>query len=72
MADGDVDCDTNGVPAKKIGLVIALCAETFGLKLNCKPSGWTIGRAVTEGGIAAEMQLAYELQNTDCEQHYDY
>jgi hypothetical protein len=53
-----------GIPALRVASVIAACARTFGINVDKLPSQRTASWAVSEGGIAAELQMAVEMQNT--------
>ncbi|KAF8322802.1 uncharacterized protein EI90DRAFT_2936801, partial [Cantharellus anzutake] len=57
---------SKGVPQERVGFVASECTNTFGVTLKGRPSRWTVGRAITEGEVAANMQIAYELQNAKC------
>ncbi|KAJ7741249.1 hypothetical protein B0H16DRAFT_1423683 [Mycena metata] len=54
MADG-------GCARAKIGPMMERIAEVFGVRINRAMSRRTVGRAIEEGGVAARMQLIYEL-----------
>ncbi|KAJ7719825.1 hypothetical protein B0H16DRAFT_1794260 [Mycena metata] len=54
MADG-------GCARAKIGPMMERIAEVFGVHINRAMSRRTVGRAIEEGGVAARMQLIYEL-----------
>ncbi|KAJ7021484.1 hypothetical protein C8F04DRAFT_1314480 [Mycena alexandri] len=58
MADG-------GCARGKIGPMMERIANVFGVRINRTMSRRTVGRAIEEGGVAARMQIIYELsQNT--------
>ncbi len=50
-----------GISQKRVGEVIYLIAKYAGLSVKGVMSCRTVGRAITEGGAAAKLQLAYEL-----------
>ncbi|KAJ7294015.1 hypothetical protein C8J57DRAFT_1013552, partial [Mycena rebaudengoi] len=52
-----------GCAQAKVGLLMTQIGTIFGIKIagDRAMSWWTVGRAILEGGIAARMQLTYEL-----------
>ncbi|PBK90663.1 hypothetical protein ARMGADRAFT_1111175, partial [Armillaria gallica] len=50
-----------GISQKRVGEVIYLIAKYTGLSVKGAMSHQTVGRAITEGGAAAKLQLAFEL-----------
>ncbi|SJL15896.1 uncharacterized protein ARMOST_19404 [Armillaria ostoyae] len=50
-----------GISQKHVGEVIYLIAKYTGLSVKGAMSHRTVGRAITEDGVAAKLQLAYEL-----------
>ncbi|KAJ7698453.1 hypothetical protein B0H16DRAFT_1349539, partial [Mycena metata] len=54
MADG-------GCARGKIGPMLERIGQTFGVRIDRTMSRRTVGRAIKEGGVAAKMQLAFEL-----------
>ncbi|KAJ7318853.1 hypothetical protein DFH08DRAFT_714525, partial [Mycena albidolilacea] len=54
MADG-------GCARGKIGPMMEHIGAIFGVRINRAMSRRTVGRAIEEGGVAAKMQLAFEL-----------
>jgi len=52
-----------GVPAERIAEIMGLCADSYGIQLIGKPSARSVGRAVLEGYVAAQIQLGSEVYN---------
>jgi hypothetical protein len=57
--------DANTRPGK-VGDLIYKCARAFGVELNKRDimSRRSVGRSINEGGVAAKLQLGYELLKT--------
>lgn len=54
-----------GVPARAVGAVVKAVAGLFGVECPRIPSRRTVQRCVLEGGIAAEIQLIWEMLSTE-------
>ncbi|KAF8206026.1 hypothetical protein K438DRAFT_1905210 [Mycena galopus ATCC 62051] len=50
-----------GCARRKVGTLMEQVGEIFGVHINRVMSRRTVGRAILEGGIAAKMQITYEL-----------
>ena len=55
------DLSTVGVAAGRVNSVIQMVAGTLGTSVPDHPSSRTVRRTIQEGGIAADMQIGYEL-----------
>lgn len=55
----------SGCAREKVGPLIRDIANFFGITVKNAMSRRSVGRAILEGGIAAEVQLGYELTNTE-------
>jgi hypothetical protein len=53
-----------GIPSSMVKRVIPACAGAFSIKLDKLPSCRMASGAALEGAIAAELQMAIEMQNT--------
>ncbi|KAJ7213194.1 hypothetical protein GGX14DRAFT_519404 [Mycena pura] len=51
----------SGCARAKVGPLMAQIGAVFGVHINREMSRRTVGRAIEEGGVAAKMQIAYEL-----------
>ena len=56
------DLQTLNVPVEKLNEVVHIVGKGFGLKVMDNVSARTIGRVMREGGVAAEMQIAHEIE----------
>ncbi|THV08108.1 hypothetical protein K435DRAFT_641387, partial [Dendrothele bispora CBS 962.96] len=54
-----------GCSRQKVGQLMRLMARTFGIELKFSMSRRTVSRAILEGGVAAKLQVAYEVLHTD-------
>lgn len=54
-----------GCSARKIAQIMHLCAQSYGIKLIGKPSARMVGHAITEGVIAAKIQMGEEILEAD-------
>ncbi|CAE6442660.1 unnamed protein product [Rhizoctonia solani] len=54
-----------GVSSAQVPKVIRICTTTFGIHVGNIPSSRSVGRFVTEGGIAAKIQAGNILSNAD-------
>ncbi|THV06136.1 hypothetical protein K435DRAFT_645820, partial [Dendrothele bispora CBS 962.96] len=54
-----------GCSRQKVGQLMHLMARTFGIELKFSMSRRTVSRAILEGGVAAKLQVAYEVLHTD-------
>jgi len=52
--------------------VLSACAQAFKVDIGKGPSHRTVSHAATEAGIAAEIQMAMELQNIDSKSKMPY
>ncbi|KIJ50044.1 hypothetical protein M422DRAFT_160101 [Sphaerobolus stellatus SS14] len=57
--------DHLGVTTKQIGSVINCVAEGAGLQVDGSISGRTVRRVINEGGVAAQLQIAEAMKETD-------
>jgi hypothetical protein len=55
----------SGCSREKVGRLMRLIGETFGIKLTYTMSRRTVSRTVLEGGVAAKIQIAHELLTTE-------
>ncbi|THU82734.1 hypothetical protein K435DRAFT_690953 [Dendrothele bispora CBS 962.96] len=55
-----------GCARSKIGTIIKNTAALFGVQLKGTMSRRTVGRAILEGWVAAQVQLGYEMSKTPC------
>jgi methionine aminopeptidase len=53
-----------GCSPEYVGSVIETVCKSAGVEVVGKMSRHTVGRAIIEGGVAAKMQLGYELKKT--------
>ncbi|KAJ7318600.1 hypothetical protein DFH08DRAFT_623914, partial [Mycena albidolilacea] len=53
-----------GCARRKIGPLMAEIAAVFGVKVDRQMSWCTVSRAILEGGVAASMQMVYEIALT--------
>lgn len=53
-----------GCARSRVGTVIEKVAKTFGVEIKSLMSERTVSRAILEGGIASQLQLAYEWART--------
>ena len=53
----------HGIPASRVDDVVSSVSEAFGVKLDGKWSTRTSGRAVDEGGIAAEEMIIHAIRS---------
>lgn len=53
-----------GVPVSGITNVISVVAESLGVKIKGSVSSRSAGRMTLEGGVAAKMQLAYDVNHS--------
>ncbi|THU79303.1 hypothetical protein K435DRAFT_621812, partial [Dendrothele bispora CBS 962.96] len=53
-----------GCTRAKVGRLMALIGNTFGIKFDSCMSRRTVSRAILEGGVAAKIQMAHELLET--------
>ncbi|THU99325.1 hypothetical protein K435DRAFT_777007 [Dendrothele bispora CBS 962.96] len=51
----------------KVGKLIRCIGHTFGVEIEDEMSRRTVSRANLEGGVAARLQVAYEVLNTNGE-----
>jgi len=63
---------SSGIPASKVADVHSACAQAFKVDIGKGPSRRTVSHAATEAGIAAEIQMAMELQNIDSKSKMPY
>ena len=63
---------SSGIPASKVADVLSACAQAFKVDIGKGPSCRTVSHAATEAGIAAEIQMAMELQNIDSKSKMPY
>jgi hypothetical protein len=54
----------SGCARRKVGPLMEWIGEVFGVQLNRSMSRRTVGRAIEEGGVAAKIQVIYELLKT--------
>jgi chromosome segregation ATPase len=57
----------SGCAEQKIGGVITSVGKFLGVDMKGNMSQHTVQRAVLEGGIAADVQLGFEMSRVDCE-----
>ncbi len=60
---------SNGCNEKKVGQVIQAVGAMMGIKVTHRMSQQTVQRCIMEGGIAAKIQAADEMSNTDSMYH---
>ena len=58
-----------GTAEKKIGETIKTIGEMIGVEVDRVMDSRTVGRAILESGVAAELQLAYEMAKSDSKHH---
>jgi chromosome segregation ATPase len=56
---------SSGMAEAKVGGTLQEIGRSFGIKIEHKMSKRTVQRAILEGGVAAVLQLAYEMAQTD-------
>ena len=56
---------STGTAEKKIGAAIKTVGMAFGVNIKRTMSARTVKRTVLEGGVAADIQLAYEIEKSD-------
>jgi hypothetical protein len=54
-----------GTAEKKIGETIKTIGEMIGVEVDRVMGTRTVGRAILESGVAAELQLAYEMAKSE-------
>ncbi|THV05639.1 hypothetical protein K435DRAFT_647075 [Dendrothele bispora CBS 962.96] len=54
-----------GCSRQKVGTLIKNVGATFGIEIKSTMSRCTVSRAVLEGGVAAKMQIGYEMLQTN-------
>ena len=57
----------SGCAEWKIGKVIKSVGRIFGVEVEGNMSQCTVQRVILEGGIAADVQLSFEMSKVDCE-----
>ena len=55
-----------GCSAKNVNAVIEAVAKPLGLEVVGSMSARTVGRCIDEGGIAARVQIGFEIANAEC------
>jgi hypothetical protein len=55
----------SGVPEAKVDQVLGIVAGGLGLQLEGKISARTVGRIISAGGLAAQIQIVDEIQNSN-------
>ncbi|KAJ7588345.1 hypothetical protein C8J56DRAFT_1050416 [Mycena floridula] len=53
----------NGCSANKVGPMMQAVGKALGISVSVAMSSWTVRRTILEGGIAAKLQLAYEVSH---------
>ncbi|KAF7970056.1 hypothetical protein HWV62_25298 [Athelia sp. TMB] len=56
----------SGCAPAHVGKVTEGIAKLAGAKIHCNVSRRTVGRAILEGGVAAQIQLGFEIHETPC------
>ena len=56
-----------GCSREKVGKLIRLVGHTFGIEIKGIMSRRTVSRSILEAGVAAKIQMAYEIKNTEGE-----
>lgn len=56
----------SGCAERKIGKVIKSVGRVFGVEVKGNMSQRTVQRVILEGGIAADVQLGFEMSKVDC------
>ena len=56
---------SSGMAEAKVGAALQEIGRSFGIRIKHKMSKCTVHRAILEAGVAADLQLAYEMAQTD-------
>ena len=56
---------SSGMAEAKVGAALQEIGKSFGINIKHKMSKHTVQRAILEAGVAADLQLAYEMAQTD-------
>lgn len=56
---------SSGMAEAKVGAALQEIGRSFGIRIKHKMSKRTVHRAILEAGVAADLQLAYEMAQTD-------